>query len=164
MNVGLPSTMFPFLSVLTPGAIGGVEGSSIQLSDMFSDSLNSLQVGACSAGLGPCIALQAFSQSVMIKAELPLQESAVELQRLLDKHSLPDVPDYCKQPASVSNARAILTYAHKLCYTAFAPPGYEAGITQLHHFRPPMPQEWQLRASILHQHAGMLLHENAPNM
>ncbi len=26
----------------------------------------------------------------------------------------------------------------------------QAGVTQLRHFRPPMPQEWQLRSSVLH--------------
>ncbi|BDA44982.1 probable mediator of RNA polymerase II transcription subunit 4 at C-terminar half [Coccomyxa sp. Obi] len=84
-----------------------------------------------------------------------LQATAACLQSLVDKHSLPDVPGYCTGPPSISLARDIITYAHKLCYTTFAPPGYQAGVTDLRHFRPPMPQEWQLRASQLHQFAGV---------
>ncbi|CAL8469268.1 g8809 [Coccomyxa elongata] len=84
-----------------------------------------------------------------------LQATAARLQSLVDKNSLPDVPGYCSGPPSISLARDIITYAHKLCYTSFAPPGYQAGITDLRHFRPPMPQEWQLRASQLHHFAGV---------
>lgn len=53
-------------------------------------------------------------------------------------------------------ARRLVTYAHKLSYTTFAPPGFVAGQTPLRNFRPPAPQDWQLRASLLHQFAGAL--------
>lgn len=56
----------------------------------------------------------------------------------------------------MASAKDIVTYSHKLCYTTFAPPAYQAGVTVLHNFRPPMPQEWQLRASKLHAHTSEL--------
>ena len=37
-------------------------------------------------------------------------------------------------------------------------PTVQAGVTQLRHFRPPMPQEWQLRASQLYGHIGVCFH------
>lgn len=88
---------------------------------------------------------------------MTIQAMAGSLQSLVDKHFLPDIPDYCSRPPDISSARDIITYAHKLCYTTFAPPGYQAGVTNLRHFRPPMPQEWQLRASQLHQYAGTFI-------
>lgn len=77
------------------------------------------------------------------------QEQAQALQQLLDKHAMPE--DLSSAP-SVAFARDIITYSHKICYTTFAPPRYRAGVTVLHNFRPPMPQERQLRASQLHAH------------
>lgn len=82
------------------------------------------------------------------------QENAQDLQRLLDKHATPKNAGFGKFIGSAATAKEIITYAHKLCYTTFAPPGYEAGVTVLHNFRPPMPQEWQLRASQLHASSG----------
>lgn len=80
-----------------------------------------------------------------------MQEQAQTLQRLLDKHAVP-LDMSCG--ASAASAEDIITYAHKLCYTTFAPPSYQAGVTVLHNFRPPVPQEWQLRASQLHVHSS----------
>jgi hypothetical protein len=54
----------------------------------------------------------------------------------------------------VDAARRIVTYSHKLSYTTFAPPGFEPGKTPLGNYRPPAPQEWQMRVSQLHQFAG----------
>ena len=53
------------------------------------------------------------------------QASAEQLQGLLDRNSLPDVPEYCRHQPSPAMAQNVITYAHKLCYTTFAPPGYE---------------------------------------
>jgi hypothetical protein len=44
-----------------------------------------------------------------------------------------------------------VAYAHRLCYTSFAPPGFVPGQTALQHHRPPAPQDAQLRSSLLHQ-------------
>ena len=75
------------------------------------------------------------------------QEQAQALQQLLDNHAAPeDLGD----ARSAASAAEVVTSSHKLCYTTFAPPAYQAGVTVLHNFRPPMPQEWQLRASQLH--------------
>ena len=83
-----------------------------------------------------------------------VQATAESLQQLLDRNALPDVPDYCRVQPGVESARRMVTYAHKLSYTTFAPPGFVAGTTNLRNFRPPAPQDWQLRASLLHQFAG----------
>ena len=56
----------------------------------------------------------------------------------------------------------MLTYAHKLSYTTFAPPRFEPGKTALGNFRPPAPQEWQMRMSQLHRFAGDSVRLAAP--
>lgn len=86
------------------------------------------------------------------------QEQAQALQQLLDKHA---VPEYLGNARLAASAGDIVAYSHKLCYTTFAPPAYRAGVTVLHNFRPPMPQEWQLRASQLHAHES---EPNAPSV
>ena len=48
-----------------------------------------------------------------------------------------------------------LALAHRLSYTSFAPPGFQPGITPLGNFRPPAPQDAQMRAAQLHQFAGV---------
>ena len=83
-----------------------------------------------------------------------MQRQVHNLQRLLSRHAVPQMSSAGGIGASAASAKEIITYAHKLCYTTFAPPLYEAGVTQLHNYRPPMPQEWQLRASQLHAHSG----------
>lgn len=45
----------------------------------------------------------------------------------------------------------LLKYAHKLAYTSFAPLKHEAGQPLPPNIRPPNPQDWQFRASQLHQ-------------
>lgn len=75
-----------------------------------------------------------------------LEEESRKLQAGLDLHSLPDVPEYCRAEAIVSNARRAATYAHKLSYTTFAPPV----VLGQNLFRPPAPQDFDFRASCLH--------------
>ena len=53
--------------------------------------------------------------------------------------------------AAVAPAK-VLAYAHRLSYSTFAPPGFIPGQTPLRHFKPPAPQELQLRSSLLHEH------------
>lgn len=84
------------------------------------------------------------------------QAHAQILQQLLDKHAPETGSASTRAPAAT--AKDVITYAHKLCYTTFAPAGYEAGVTVLHNFRPPMPQEWQLRASQLYAHSSEPAH------
>ena len=45
----------------------------------------------------------------------------------------------------------MVSYAHKICYTSFAPASENQA-----NFRPPAPQEWQLMQGKLHKHAGAL--------
>lgn len=68
------------------------------------------------------------------------------MQAALDLHSLPDVPDYCRAEPSVGNAKRAATYAHRLSYTTFAPPV----VLGQNLFRPPAPQDFDFRASCLH--------------
>ncbi len=83
-----------------------------------------------------------------------VQDSADQLAACIQRNSVPDVPASCKVPPGAEAARRVLTYAHKLSYTTFAPPGFEPGKTALGNFRPPAPQEWQMRMSQLHRFAG----------
>ena len=78
---------------------------------------------------------------------LRTQEDAGGLQALLDTHSLPDVPAFCRAEPTVGGAKRIATYAHKLSYTTFAP----SVVLGQNLFRPPAPQDWDFRASLLHQ-------------
>lgn len=77
------------------------------------------------------------------------QGVAGRLQQLLEHNTPSTVPECCKQAPSVEYARQIITYAHKLSFTTFAPQGWAPG-RPLGRFRPPAPQDWQLRASQLH--------------
>lgn len=117
-----------------------------------------------SAGQHSCITLfdklqahhhEDLIHSLIVHAEwysIAVQAGSQRLQSALDLHSLPDVPHYCKQELSLEAAMRAATYAHKLSYTTFAP------ATQLSQnlFRPPAPQEWDFRASVLHHLAGLL--------
>lgn len=85
------------------------------------------------------------------------QVSAERLSDVIEAHTPPPVPPFCIVPPSEAAAAAVITYAHKLSYTTFAPPGFEPGRTPLGNFRPPAPQEWQMRASQLHRFAGVLV-------
>lgn len=80
----------------------------------------------------------------------PPQAATEALQAAVDKYSPPDgyVPPVAGGEAYV---RDIIAYAHRLSYTTFAPPGFVPGQTQLRHFKPPAPQDFQLRSSLLHQ-------------
>lgn len=84
-----------------------------------------------------------------------VQSQIERLLELLARNTLPDVPDYCKDQSSAEFLQQVVTLAHKLCFTTFAPPGYVQGQTALRHFRPPAPQEWQLHATKLHSFASM---------
>lgn len=65
-------------------------------------------------------------------------------------HTLPETPAFCSLAANVGDAKRIASYAHKLSYTSFAP--QKVGGQNL--FRPPAPQTWDFRASVLHHLAG----------
>ena len=82
------------------------------------------------------------------------QESGTALADCIDRQTPPEAPPYCKVAPSVEAARRIVLYAHKLSYTTFAPLGYESGRPLVGHFRPPAPQEGQMRSAQLHQFAG----------
>ncbi len=78
-----------------------------------------------------------------------LQEVAEQLQTSITKHSL------LTSPGASLDPHAVLKYAHKIAYTSFAPLGHDPSQPLPPNFRPPNPQEWQLRASQLHQFQGL---------
>ncbi|KAL5570790.1 hypothetical protein UlMin_020387 [Ulmus minor] len=57
--------------------------------------------------------------------------------------------------ASQLNLSDILSYAHRISYTTFAPPEFGAGQAPLRGALPPAPQEEQLRASQLYNFASL---------
>ncbi|KAL0053026.1 hypothetical protein WJX82_011609 [Trebouxia sp. C0006] len=86
---------------------------------------------------------------------LQLQEVAEQLQTSIAKHSqltLSQLP---------LDLRAVLQYAHKIAYTSYAPLGHDPSQPLPRNFRPPNPQEWQLRASQLHQFQAECDHKKA---
>lgn len=79
-----------------------------------------------------------------------MQAIANGLQEALDLHMLPDVPELCRLQPNMMTAKRLLTYSHRLSYTSFAA---QSSIGQ-QLFRPPAPQEWDFRASVLHRLSG----------
>lgn len=75
-----------------------------------------------------------------------LQTAIEQLQASISQHS------QLLTATANPDPRLILNYAHKIAYTSFAPVGHQPGQPLPQNFRPPNPQEWQLRASQLHQY------------
>lgn len=73
------------------------------------------------------------------------------LQAAVDRLTPP--PGY-RPPAPGDEAavRSLLSYAHRLSYSSAAPLGYQPG-QPLYFFKPPAPQEAEMRASQLHAFA-----------
>ncbi|OWM82370.1 mediator of RNA polymerase II transcription subunit 4 [Punica granatum] len=61
----------------------------------------------------------------------------------------------CTTVASQLNLSDIISYAHRISYTTFAPPEFGAGQAPLRGALPPAPQEEQLRASQLYNFADL---------
>ncbi|KAL7251716.1 hypothetical protein ACSBR1_013551 [Camellia fascicularis] len=67
-----------------------------------------------------------------------------------------DTDDSCTTTISTQlNLSDILSYAHRISYTTFAPPEFGAGQAPLRGALPPAPQEEQLRASQLYAFANL---------
>jgi hypothetical protein len=95
---------------------------------------------------------QCRSRLVCSSAQLPLLQTAiVALQATVDKFTPP--PGY-RPPAACDerHVRALLSYAHRLSYSSSAPLGFQPG-QPLYFFKPPAPQEAEMRASQLHSFA-----------
>lgn len=79
-----------------------------------------------------------------------VQAAIVALQSAVDRYTPP--PGYQPpQSSGVDDAyvHGLLSYAHRLSYSSSAPLGYQPGQPLLF-FRPPAPQEAEMRASQLH--------------
>ncbi|KAJ0967016.1 hypothetical protein J5N97_023933 [Dioscorea zingiberensis] len=86
-----------------------------------------------------------------------------DAEQLLD-HLLDDYSDYRpnpKRPRSEDLSHTsldlndVLSYAHRISYTTFAPPEHGAGLPQLRGALPPAPQENEMRASMLYHFADL---------
>lgn len=79
------------------------------------------------------------------------QVAVAALQAAVDRFTQP--PGY-RPPATADEAsvRSLLSYAHRLSYSSCAPLGYQPG-QPLYFFKPPAPQEVEMRASQLHAFA-----------
>lgn len=86
---------------------------------------------------------------------LQLQEVTEQLQTSIAKHS------QLTSSQLPLDLRAVLQYAHKIAYTSYAPLGHDPSQPLPQNFRPPNPQEWQLRASQLHQFQAECDHKKA---
>ena len=84
-----------------------------------------------------------------------LQALAEDLQQTLDDTALPDGAAASQLSATPAAVRQLLDYAHRLAYTTFAPPGHTTGQPLPPNWRPPAPQDWQMRASQLHSFSGL---------
>lgn len=77
-----------------------------------------------------------------------VQAAVIALQAAVDRFSPP--PGYKPPPAGdAAYVQGLLAYAHRLSYSTSAPLGYQPG-QQLYFFKPPAPQEAEMRASQLH--------------
>lgn len=81
------------------------------------------------------------------------QAAAWGMASSIDRNTMASAPEYCRKEPTLDSIQRTLALAHRLSYTSFAPPGFQPGVTQLHAFRPPAPQEWQMRSAHLHQFA-----------
>lgn len=78
----------------------------------------------------------------------PPQVAIVALQAAVDRFTPP--PGYMPPvPGDQAFVRGLLSYAHRLSYSSSAPLGYQTG-QPLYFFKPPAPQEAEMRASQLH--------------
>lgn len=81
------------------------------------------------------------------------QAAAWDMATCIDRNTVANVPEHCDKKPTLESVQRTLALAHRLSYTSFAPAGFQPGVTQLHAFRPPAPQEWQMRSAQLHQFA-----------
>ena len=90
-----------------------------------------------------------------------LQDAIIELQAAVDEASALAGPE-AVVAANVQQAHEVIAYAHRLSFTTSAPQGFIPGQTPLMHFKPPAPQDIQLRSSALHQFQSKHLTFNYP--
>ena len=93
----------------------------------------------------------------LVQAASKLQGAVELLQAALDAALALAEDSAAAVVVSAAKARDVVAYAHKLSYSTAPPPGFVPGKTPLGHFKPPAPQELQLRSSQLHQ-----LHRERP--
>ena len=83
-------------------------------------------------------------------APLAAQAALEQLQAAVDA-AAPLAADAAPVAADAAAAREVVAHAHRLSYTTAPPPHFVLGRTPLGHFKPPAPQDLQLRSSQLHQ-------------
>ncbi|KAH7619347.1 hypothetical protein Ndes2526B_g06317 [Nannochloris sp. 'desiccata'] len=85
------------------------------------------------------------------QAAIILQGAITELQTAIDTAAILGNSSRAPVASTVDQAKELVAYAHRLSFTTSAPPGFVPGQTPLLHFKPPAPQDIQLRSSALHQ-------------
>ena len=80
-----------------------------------------------------------------------LQATINELQHAIDVASALVTDHHTPLVTTPDLAKELIAYAHRLSFTTTAPPGFIPGQTPLMLFKPPAPQDIQLRSSALHQ-------------
>ncbi|KAL4458401.1 hypothetical protein ABPG75_013266 [Micractinium tetrahymenae] len=107
------------------------------------------ELGRAQAGLNGSAHTHAAFKAIA-DAQQKLQAAIVALQAAVDRYTPP--PGYQPPPSSGVDAayvRGLLSYAHRLSYSSAAPLGFQPG-QPLFFFKPPAPQEAEMRASQLH--------------
>lgn len=104
--------------------------------------------------------------SALLAFAIKLKEAEHVLDILVDDYSNYHRPKRTKSDSTTENSSTttvktqlkvsdMLSYAHKISYTTFAPPEFGAGQAPLRGALPPAPQEEQMRASQLYNFADL---------
>ena len=88
--------------------------------------------------------------SSIARSSSALQEAISDLEMAIH-YATPLAIDQPPVAATEEQGRELIAYAHRLSFTTSAPPGFVPGQSPLMHFKPPAPQDFQLRSSVLHQ-------------
>ena len=107
------------------------------------DRRNTGAAGKSVTCVGRCLSFLAYL--------FALQVAIQRLQASIAQHS--DKVNKVKL-STLADPNRLLSYAHKIAYTSFAPLGYKPGQALPPNARPPNPQDWQFRSSQLHQFQG----------
>lgn len=146
----------------TPDAVEARSGAQSEAVDVLKRLLAAQREAARAAGPTSTTAADAEGlqdaaaqrQTILDTLMNRLEAAATGLSDSIDRNTPAEVPERCGSPPSIAGVERTLALAHRLSYTSFAPPGFEPGVTPLGVFRPPAPQDGQMRAAQLHQFAA----------
>ncbi len=102
-------------------------------------------------GISGLIPLLEKSGNHLSSISYEFQVAITELQSAIDTAAPLANGRRAPVASTIDQAKELIAYAHRLSFTTSAPPGFIPGQTPLLHFKPPAPQDIQLRSSALHQ-------------